>query len=111
MGRGLKICSPHVGCLVRSVVQTQGVSGDKSCVQSSPLFGLEEEDSFINGNFLYKRETYVLQKWGSRKLLLCLLFLSPSTPVLLVPKWQLLVWSIPTSFIDYWFMGSKCLKK
>ena len=62
MGRGLRICSPHMGGLVRSVLQTQGVSGEKSGLQSSPLFGLEEEDSLINGNFLYKRETYVLQE-------------------------------------------------
>ena len=61
MGRGLKICSPNMGCLLRSVMQTQRVLADKSCLQSS-LFGLEDGDTFINGNFLYKRETCVLQK-------------------------------------------------
>lgn len=83
-------CMTNKYCLMRFVVHTQGVSGDKSCPHShSPLSGFGEEDTFISGNFLYRWKfplqkrnlcPALRQKGESRELLLCLLFFNCLQP-------------------------------
>lgn len=60
-GKETRKCLANKGGLIRFVMQTQSISGDKSCLQShSPLPHMEREDTIIHGNFLYEREIYAL---------------------------------------------------